>query len=302
MRLVATLAIGDAAQLESIEAVDDPRAPISRPLPSVDQAELEGSLLLLAEDHPVNRKVLVSQLNAVGFAVETADDGVYALDAFRSGRYALVFSDLNMPRMDGYELAGEIRAIEAAEGRERTPVIALTANVMQGEPERCAAAGMDDFVGKPTTIPFLAAKLRRWLPHVAWPQAPAIVAPAPVHAAPAGSDVLDPAALNELTGGDQTLAGEVLQDFCEESRSDLSGLCVAVERRDADEVRSQAHRINGASRMVGAREVREIASRIEAEARADAPDWELVDGQLDQLPEALERVAAAADERRQRAL
>ena len=303
MRLVATLAIGDPAQLEAIEAVDDPRAPVSRPLPSAEQAEREGSLLLLAEDHPVNRKVLVSQLNAVGFQVETADDGVYALEAFRSGRHALVFSDLNMPRMDGYELVGEIRALEAAEGRERTPVIALTANVMTGEPERCAAAGMDDFVGKPTTIPFLAAKLRRWLPNVEWPQAAAIAVAAPVQAAsPSGSDVLDPAALTELTGGDQVLAGEVLQDFCEESRSDLTGLRAGVERRDADVARSQAHRINGASRMVGAREVREIAGRIEAEARADAPDWELIDRQLDQLPEALDRVAAAAEQRRERAV
>jgi signal transduction histidine kinase/CheY-like chemotaxis protein/HPt (histidine-containing phosphotransfer) domain-containing protein len=303
MRLVATLALGDPARLESIEAVDDPRAPVSRPLPSVAEAEREGSLLLLAEDHPVNRKVLVSQLNAVGFAVETANDGVDALAAFRSGRYALVFSDLNMPRMDGYQLVGEIRALEAAEDRAHTPVIALTANVMQGEPERCAAAGMDDFVGKPTTIPFLAAKLRRWLPHVAWPQAapPAAVAP-PAQAAPAGSDVLDPAALNELTGGDQELAGEVLQDFLEESRSDLTGLRAAGERRDAGESRAQAHRINGASRMVGAREIREIAGRIEAQARSDAPDWELIDGLLDQLPDALDRVAAAADERRERAL
>ena len=306
MRLVATLAIGDPAQLESVEAADDPRAPIGRPLPSVDEAEREGSLLLLAEDHPVNRKVLVSQLNAVGFAVETAGDGVDALEAFRSGRHALVFSDLNMPRMDGYELTGEIRALEAAEGRERTPVLALTANVMQGEPERCSAAGMDDFVGKPTTIPFLAAKLRRWLPHVAWPQpaapaAPVAIAP-PTRAVPAGSDVLDPAALNELTGGDQALAGEVLQDYIGESRSDLEILRAAGERRDAGELCAQAHRIKGASRMVGAREVAEIAGRIEADARGDALDWEIADGLLDELPDALDRVAAAADERRERAL
>ena len=79
-----------------------------------------------------------------------------------------MLSDLNMPRMDGFELVAAIRALESAGGLQRTPVIALTANVMQGEPERCLQAGMDDFIGKPTTIPFLTSKLRRWLPHLAW--------------------------------------------------------------------------------------------------------------------------------------
>lgn len=270
MRLVVLLRIGDVARIESVESEEEARAPLGRPLPSIEQAEREGSLLLLAEDHPVNRTVLVNQINAVGFAIETAVDGVEALELFGSGRFALVFSDLNMPRMDGYELVREIRALEAREGRARTPVIALTANVMQGEPERCREAGMDDFVGKPTTIPFLASKLRRWLSHLAWPDVAPIAAPVPRDAQPGGG-VLDAAALGELTGGDRALAGEVLQDFLEESLADMASVRAAHDGRDADDLRRHAHRINGASRMVGAREVREIAGRIEGEAGARSP-------------------------------
>ena len=207
-----------------------------------------------------------------------------------------------MPRMDGYELVGAIRELEAAEGRDRTPVIALTANVMQGEPERCRDAGMDDFVGKPTTIPFLATKLRRWLPHLEWPQAPAPAVAAPAAPSPAGGGALDVVVLGELTGGDRALADEVLEDFLGESRSDLTSVREAAANRDAERLRRQAHRINGSSRMVGAREVRDLASRIENEATGGAPDWDLVDAILDPLAAALERVAAAAEERRERAI
>ena len=116
MRLVVPLEIGDRAAVEAIERDDDARAPLARALPSVEEAEREGSLLLLAEDHPVNRTVLVSQLHAAGFAVETAEDGQEAIELFAGGRYALVLSDLNMPRMDGYGLVAAIRALEAREG------------------------------------------------------------------------------------------------------------------------------------------------------------------------------------------
>ena len=227
---------------------------MSRPLPTPEEAERERSLVLLAEDHPVNRTVLVNQVNAVGFVIETADDGQEAIEAFRSGRYALVLTDLNMPRMDGFGLVAAIREHEAEHDLPRTPVLALTANVMQGEPERCLQAGMDDFIGKPTTIPFLASKLHRWLPHLDWPVTePSVAVAAPE--AQAGGDVLDVGVLSELTAGDRALADEVLDDFVAESRSDLATLREVAESGVADDVRRQAHRINGASRMVGAREV-----------------------------------------------
>ena len=95
------------------------KLPTTRPKPSRAQAEREGSLLLLAEDHPVNRTVLTHQLDIIGFCVDAADDGEEAFEKYRSGRYALVFTDLNMPRMDGYELARAIRRHEQAGRRAR---------------------------------------------------------------------------------------------------------------------------------------------------------------------------------------
>ena len=101
----------------------------------------EGSLLLLVEDHPVNRTVLVHQLETIGFRTETATDGQDGLERWREGRHALVLTDLNMPRMDGFDLARAIRADEDAAGAGRTP---LDEEAVGAEPDE---AGGDDEAG-----------------------------------------------------------------------------------------------------------------------------------------------------------
>lgn len=150
---------------------------LQRPAPGVEEAERERSLILLVDDHPTNREVIARQLAKAGYACLSAGDGEEGLQEWRSGRFALVLADIHMPRMDGYAMTGAIRTTETRERRPRTPVIALTANVTKGEAERCLAAGMDDFLGKPVSIAQLAAKLRIWLPHVPFPDAVSLPAP-----------------------------------------------------------------------------------------------------------------------------
>src|SRR5262249_38748166 len=115
-------------------------------------------------DHPVNRDVLVLQLKLLGIAADSSEDGVDALAAWARGRYAAVLADIHMPRMDGYELARRLRAAEADRGAARTPIVAVTANAMKGEEERCLASGMDAYLVKPVSIEHLRATLERWLP------------------------------------------------------------------------------------------------------------------------------------------
>ena len=123
--------------------------------------------MLLVDDRPANRQVIQRQLALAGYASETAEDGVEGLERWRSGRYALLLSDVHMPRMDGYQLARTIREEEARSGQPRTPIVALTASALKGEAERCLAAGMDDYMAKPVSIPTMGACLQRWLPHTA---------------------------------------------------------------------------------------------------------------------------------------
>ena len=127
-------------------------------------ADGTAARLLVVDDHPVNRDVLVRQLGLFGLAADTAEDGSEALKAWAPGRYAAVLADLHMPGMDGYELTCQLRAAEAEHGSIRTPVVAVTANAMRGEEERCLAAGMDAYLAKPVAIDRLRATLERWLP------------------------------------------------------------------------------------------------------------------------------------------
>ncbi len=294
--LTVRLPVADPHDLDAGAVTALGGAPVlpKRSKPSRDVAEREGSIVLLAEDHPINRRVLVHQLGIIGFHVDTAEDGQEALQMFARGRYGLVLTDLNMPVMDGFELARALRRHEPEAGRSRTPIVGLSANVMPEEAARCTSAGMDDFVGKPAPMPVLADVLRRWMPQVPWtatePDSPVL---APPGSGPREADVvIDGAALDELTGADAELAATILVDYVASSRSDMEALGAWVAARNEEEVRRQAHRLRGASRIVGAEQVAALAARLEAAASGDVDDWEPLCSIADDLHRAVARVAA----------
>jgi signal transduction histidine kinase/CheY-like chemotaxis protein/HPt (histidine-containing phosphotransfer) domain-containing protein len=119
--------------------------------------------ILVVEDNPVNREVAVGMLESLGCAADAADNGWLAIEAMSAANYDAVLMDCQMPIMDGLTATREIRRREQNSGAARVPVIALTANAMEGDRERCLAAGMDDFLSKPFTQQQLATLLRRWL-------------------------------------------------------------------------------------------------------------------------------------------
>ena len=123
-----------------------------------------GRRVLLAEDNPVNQKVAVRMLEKLGCEVTVASDGREAVDAFRRGRFDAVLMDCQMPRMSGFEASCEIRRFEEAEGRPAVPILAITANAMSGDRERCLEAGMDDYLTKPLVLDRLRDALARWIP------------------------------------------------------------------------------------------------------------------------------------------
>lgn len=244
-----------------------------RALPTQEQAERERSLVLVVDDHPTNRLVVSRQLALAGYQCETADDGQQGLEQWRSGRFALVLSDVHMPVLDGYEMARALRKEEQREGKPRTPVIALTAAALKGEAERCLAAGMDDYLAKPVSIPDLAACLRRWLPHT-MPAEGEAVATMAVNALPQVSgapQALDASVLEQLTGGDRAEMRVVLDDFLDSCSRDLVAMQRARESGDAAQLAREAHKIKGAARLVGAGELALAASELELAAKAS--DW-----------------------------
>src|SRR5271167_503636 len=162
---VFTVALVLAAAPASAEA-----APLTLPSPpdfggrGLRSAGGAEARLLVVDDHPINRDVLVRQLRLLGLAADTAEDGKEALAAWAPGRYAAVLADLHMPGMDGFALTRQLRTREAENGGARTTIVAVTANAMRGEEERCLAAGMDAYLAKPVAIDRLRATLERWLP------------------------------------------------------------------------------------------------------------------------------------------
>lgn len=136
-----------------------------------EQAENNGRLILVAEDHPINQQVIAKQLENIGVHADIVDNGVLALNALKDKRYGLLLTDCHMPEMDGYTLASSIRQIEQRKEElnqetQRLPIVALTANAVQGEDANCYAHGMDDFLVKPVSIKQMRLTIEKWLPTI----------------------------------------------------------------------------------------------------------------------------------------
>ena len=170
-----SLALQPAPQAAEVLPAVQPAPPAGPPVPAVAPT---APRVLVVEDNPINQAVVVHQLTLLGYRCEVANDGQQGLAQWRSGRFALVLTDLHMPEMDGYQLAAAIRQDEARLALPRTPLLALTANTMKGEAERAQAAGLDDHLTKPVPLP----RLKTMLAH--WTSAPAATAP-PTIAEPA---------------------------------------------------------------------------------------------------------------------
>jgi signal transduction histidine kinase/CheY-like chemotaxis protein len=124
-------------------------------------ARSQASPILLVEDHPINQKFAVAILSKAGYDVDVAGTGIEALEALARRRYGLVIMDCHMPEMDGFEATRCIRARE--DPRDRTPIVALTANAMQGDREKCLAAEMDDYLGKPFKREAMLGVVSKWI-------------------------------------------------------------------------------------------------------------------------------------------
>jgi len=255
-----------------------------RPAPTVAEAEAEGSLVLVVDDHPVNRMLLLQQLGAIGYAAETAVDGSDALAQWSSGRFGLVLTDCQMPRMNGYELARRIRDRESAGGMRRTPVIGCTAMALEGERAKCLAAGMDDVVFKPVDLPQLLDTLQRWKPVATSP------ATGPAQADPGGpGSAVDIRLLKATWGADARTIQSIVDAYLHSVREDYASLHAAARRRDLAAVRELAHRMLGASGMVGAKGIAESCMLVTAASRAER--WD----ELESAMQALEAEYARLD-------
>jgi PAS domain S-box-containing protein len=239
----------------------DPIAPATA-APTVADARAQGQLILVVEDDAVNQKVILQQLELLGYAAELASDGAEAFRMWQAGRYALVLTDLHMPEMDGYELTRRIRAAESV--GVHLPIVALTANALRGEAARATEAGMDGYLTKPVTLRALREALRQWVAG-AGDHAPLVRTPTPAPGAPVRD--LDLAVLAGLVGDDPA----VLHDFLAEFRANATRLVAEVEAAQAagDLMRLSraAHRLKSNARSVGAMPFADLCAELENDGK-----------------------------------
>ena len=231
----------------------------------------EGTIrarVLLVEDNPVNRDVGIDILTHFGCTVDVACDGEEALALYEPGSHDLILMDCQMPKLDGYATTREIRTRERDE--EHVPIIAMTAHALEGDEERCLAAGMDDYLAKPVTPDAVLSKLRKWSDDD--------VSPAPergdeqqASAKAAGRDgdlpVLDIDGALALAGGRTDLLELVTGTFLRTVPPQAPQLQQAVLDGDYEETARLAHAIKSSSAIVGGTKVNDIAARLEMAAR-----------------------------------
>jgi two-component system sensor histidine kinase/response regulator len=235
-----------------------------------------GTLLhvrvLLVEDNPVNQQVATAMLEQLGARVDVAADGKEALEQVALLPYDLIFMDCEMPEMDGYAATAEIRRRE--DGGRRIPIVAMTAHAMEGDRERCLAAGMDDYITKPVSPAAIGAVGRRWVR-----ASGADRAAGPAGRQPAALDAARIAQLRAALGrGNGSQFRKLVETFLGDAGVRLGELRQCLNRKDAAMVRRLAHTLRGSCLNLGALGMTEVASALErASAQGDGAAASLVD-------------------------
>ena len=229
--------------------------------------------ILLAEDNPVNQAVATAMLQQFGCSVEVAGNGREAVAATSGLAFDLVLMDCMMPEMDGYAATREIRRLQAKGELPAFPVIALTANAIEGDREQCLAAGMDDYLAKPFKAENLLHLLERWVK-----TDPAATSrtdsPGPVEA---GEDEpIDPAALNAIRdmqpGSGGQLVRQVVALYLDNAATLLRALEQGYSSGDIEAIRASAHPLKSSSAQVGAHRLAELCKTAELDARGHKYD------------------------------
>uniref|UniRef100_A0A486XJK6 Sensory/regulatory protein RpfC n=1 Tax=Rheinheimera sp. BAL341 TaxID=1708203 RepID=A0A486XJK6_9GAMM len=244
----------------------------NRLAPTLEEARKQRRLVLLAEDNLMNQRVIVEQLNALGYAAEVADDGAIALEKWRQYHYPLLLTDLHMPNMSGYDLAAAIRkeSLHLSEGAEFTRIVAVTANALKGEEQKCLSVGMDGYITKPIELATLETMLSRWLPHKADIKATS----ASVNDNAQQSSPICFTTIANFLGNDPAKHEEYLNYFVKHAAELLSNMTAGAEDQDRSTVRSIAHQFKSVAKSVGALSLASDALKLEK--AAEASDWPVI--------------------------
>jgi len=270
-----------------------PPLAIRQDLPKRSRASIR---VLVAEDNITNQQVALAILRKIGIRAETVDNGREALDALKRTPYDLVLMDVQMPEMDGMEATRAVRSAGDGTLNPNIPIIAMTAQTMQGDREKCLAAGMDDYIAKPVTPAGLSVLIEKWLAKL--DAMDGTSGPSPVYDWPprqgsdpraaAGNEDFGESELLARLANDRALARAVLLSFLEDIPKRIEALNGFLDKRDAKGVALQAHTIKGAAAAICGKGLTNVAFELEQAGKVG--DFEAVVAKFSEMRCRFERL------------
>jgi len=261
--------------------------------------------LLLVEDDPVSQRVMASILTLLGYSVDAAENGCEAVEFLEQHDYAVVLMDCMMPVIDGYELTAVIRDRNSSVRNHGVPVIAITANAMKEDRDKCLKSGMDDYLTKPVDLAALAALLKKWAnggKESCLSEAKGPMASGTVETYSSSGTVFDRESFVARNMGDLELSRDVAMIFIRNWQEYIGAVRAALAAHDTAALRESAHKLKGAAANLSLCALAETAWGMESYARAG--DLEkarellpLIEQQLDRADEALREMLVPSPEK-----
>ena len=246
-------------------------------LPEVTVTNWASPRILVVEDNLINQELMAAQLELLGYKADYADNGVLALESWRQGKYDLMLTDIRMPEMNGYELVEKVRSMERS-GDQRLPIIAITANALAPDIEKCFAVGMDDFIAKPVELEDLHEALEKWVP----------VSSIKVGVAgnPKGTDLpleeaIDLVVLKQSTGDKPDLHQHLLKSYHDALDAELDNIEQAFAWKNNGQISEFSHKLKSSSRSLGAMAMAEVCEQLEV--KANEADWDEIEKLMPRL-------------------
>ncbi|HXK19505.1 MAG TPA: response regulator, partial [Polyangiaceae bacterium] len=254
-------------RLESTASLELPST--ARPFaPPPSSKERVARKILVAEDNPINQEVIREMLSELGYEAQIVENGLQALTALEQEAYPVVLMDCQMPELDGYGAAREIRRREV-QGR-RIPLIAVTAHAFEGEREKALAAGMDDYITKPISASLLGEVIQRW-----WPKALSLEPESGERVASLQAQVAPPnaAAPAAALAAGVRRSNAVAKVFLKYVPDQLASIGKALDASDEATLKSAAHKLKGSCLAVGVPRMAELCGRLEEGSSAPKTDF-----------------------------
>jgi EAL domain-containing protein (putative c-di-GMP-specific phosphodiesterase class I)/signal transduction histidine kinase/DNA-binding response OmpR family regulator len=267
-----------ATQL-SVPTEDDRRQDTT--VTSITEPGAASSRILVAEDNLINQELMAAQLEILGYRADYAENGVQALEAWRQRDYGLLLTDIRMPEMNGYDLVREIRLIDQ-DRQSHTPIVAITANALEADVEKCFSVGVDDLIAKPVELEDLRDALLKWLPQAA--QAKDETDSVASLDLELGSPI-DTKVLTQSTGDKPELHRHLLQSYWQALDNEIDNVQQAFAWKNHEQIAEYTHKLKSSSRSLGAMIMANICEQLET--AANEANW----GELELLMPQLHRDA-----------